>query len=220
MARVQGGSLSCISGKVGDKVYYQLNGKTIVRSLPQKSNVVPSEKQMLYRNKFKTAVLFLKPFAAVLKKYNGFNKKGKTPMQKAISLLLKEDLGFDGTVASIAVDRIIIARGTFTSYKITSVSNSEQGIIELSWLYNDKVVNYWQDDIFLSVIVYCPVDHILVEYECVFCLKEKKGVLQLPVDFITKEVHVWSLWEFKGNNGASKEGNRSTSSYLGVFTLK
>lgn len=219
MARIQGASLECLSGKVGDKVYYQLNGKTIVRSLPKKSNVVPTEKQVLHRNKFKTAVLFFKPFSTVLSRYNTSSRKGRTPMQKAISLLLKEDLGFDGTIGSIAMDRIILAQGTLWSYKITSVANREQGIIELDWRY-DSNTNYRQNEIYLTVFVYCPVDNRLVEYECLFCLKEKKGVLQLPIDFIAKEIHIWSLWELKEANRYKKQESRSTSSYLGTFTLK
>lgn len=41
-----------ISGKVGEVVYYTIHGKNCVRSLPKKSEVPPSEKQVLQRQRF------------------------------------------------------------------------------------------------------------------------------------------------------------------------
>ena len=43
-----------LKGKIGDLVYYQLNGNTCVRSLPASFKDRKSEKQLLHREKFKT----------------------------------------------------------------------------------------------------------------------------------------------------------------------
>ena len=42
-----------LKGRIGDLVYYQLNGKTCVRSLPASFKDRKSEKQILHRKKFK-----------------------------------------------------------------------------------------------------------------------------------------------------------------------
>jgi len=42
-----------IKGRIGDLVYYQLKGKTCVRSLPASFKDRKSEKQLLHRKKFK-----------------------------------------------------------------------------------------------------------------------------------------------------------------------
>jgi hypothetical protein len=52
MAKFSGILRAHISGKVGKVVYFNLRGEDCVRSLPKKSEVAPSEKQILQRQRF------------------------------------------------------------------------------------------------------------------------------------------------------------------------
>lgn len=51
-----------ISGKVGDKVYYQMNGKTVVRNMPAKTKWVFTAKQARVQARFKALILYCQKF--------------------------------------------------------------------------------------------------------------------------------------------------------------
>lgn len=62
MASLQSFLLNGISGKVGDLVYYQMNGKTYVRSAPQPRTVPPTPLQLRQRERFLTIVRYCQKF--------------------------------------------------------------------------------------------------------------------------------------------------------------
>lgn len=51
-----------ISGKMGDKVYYQLNGKTVVRNLPAKTKWTFTAKQTKAQQRFKSIIHYCQKF--------------------------------------------------------------------------------------------------------------------------------------------------------------
>ncbi len=67
MAKLTKNSNNNISGKLGNLVYYQLNGKPCVRSLPSNFKDSNSEKQLFNRNKFKAMGSLFQIFRPVLR---------------------------------------------------------------------------------------------------------------------------------------------------------
>ncbi|HET6557034.1 MAG TPA: hypothetical protein VFG54_06935 [Prolixibacteraceae bacterium] len=51
-----------ISGKIGDKVYYQLNGRTVVRNMPAKTKWTPTAKQAKAQQRFKSIIHYCRKF--------------------------------------------------------------------------------------------------------------------------------------------------------------
>lgn len=51
-----------ISGKIGDKVYYQMNGKTVVRNMPAKTKWVFIAKQARAQARFKAMIHYCQKF--------------------------------------------------------------------------------------------------------------------------------------------------------------
>lgn len=80
------------SGKIGNKVYYQLNGKTFRRKAPGVPyNIVPTEKQAAARQRFTAAHQFALTVIndLVLKAMYEKKAEGKcTAYAKAVSLFL------------------------------------------------------------------------------------------------------------------------------------
>ena len=67
MATFEKGILGGFSGKVGNVVGSRWRGKNVMRSLPQRGNYTPTEKQEEQRLKFKTVIGFLTPLVGILR---------------------------------------------------------------------------------------------------------------------------------------------------------
>jgi len=53
MARLKNSSESILSGKIGNVVYVQMEGKTYARGVPKRAKGAWSQKQQLHRQRFK-----------------------------------------------------------------------------------------------------------------------------------------------------------------------
>ena len=67
MAKLTKNSNNNISGKLGNLVYYQLNGQACVRSLPSNFKDCGSEKQIFNREKFKAIASLYRAFLPALR---------------------------------------------------------------------------------------------------------------------------------------------------------
>jgi hypothetical protein len=89
MATFEKGILGGFSGKVGNVVGARWRGKNIMRSVPQRGNYTPTEKQEEQRLKFKTVIGFLSPVVDVLNLYFGKPQGDKSRSNLATSYHLK-----------------------------------------------------------------------------------------------------------------------------------
>lgn len=62
MAKVTGTTDSHLSGKIGDKVYYQLNGVSFVRKVPTIRKEARTQAQLMNQQRFKAINQFYKQF--------------------------------------------------------------------------------------------------------------------------------------------------------------
>jgi len=79
------------SGKLGNKVYYRLKGKTFVRKAPVSHNVIPTAQQATVRERFMAAHRFAQSVIAdpVLKAYYLKKANGKcNAYSKAVSAFM------------------------------------------------------------------------------------------------------------------------------------
>jgi len=217
MAILRKGLFGFLSGRIGDKVYKQVGKNNIVCSLPKKSDKPASEKQLLQRYRFKQANVFLKPFAEVLNRYNVKDRKGRTPMNKAVSALLLDNIGFDGDFNSVDMNKICLSRGNSKAdFKVDSVSIIDHGGLEISL----DGRNCWLGHLCLSVFIYCKEDHCLINFmHCANLNQQQKVILEIEEQFKGKELHLWALGESANPNVYYKDFEVTTSKYLGVFTI-
>lgn len=67
MAKIKSSIHKEISGRIGDLIFYQRNGKSFIRSMPSTYRDKKSEKQILHRKKFSTLVNLFHKFRTALR---------------------------------------------------------------------------------------------------------------------------------------------------------
>jgi len=133
MASLDSFLLGGISGKVGDKVYYQMNGKTYVRSLPKSRQKPVSPLQKLQQERFLCIVRFCKKFkySVIPLIWNGIEKS-----YSGYSLFMKTNspaFGKDGELMD--PQRIQLSAGKlYHPYGFTARRKvGEPAVVEVSW---------------------------------------------------------------------------------------
>lgn len=165
MARLNHPFLGQISGKLGNLVIYQLNGKTIVREKPQwKKSYQPTALQRLYQQKFKLATATLRPLNKLLNTGYG---EFVTPTRKGYHLALSQTLtsAINETQGSVSVnfESILISSGV-----VSPVLN-----LQTEWIGARQLKLHWESqgnkgnskDSDLSwIVVYNPDQGIAEEF--------------------------------------------------------
>lgn len=136
-----------ISGKLGDKVYYQLNGKTVVRNRPAKRKWIPTPKQAKVQQRLACVVHYCQKFKhSVIPQI--WNKL--TPASSGWSCFLKANSpAFDQDGIPTDVRLLRLSSGKLTlPLDFTARRNAENAtMIEVSWKKNLSIggVLLWDD---------------------------------------------------------------------------
>lgn len=165
MARLNHPFLGQISGKLGNLVIYQLNGKTVVREKPQwKKSYQPTALQRLYQQKFKLATTALRPLNKVLDTgYGEFVSPTRKGFHLALSQTLKSAINEAQGNVSVNYESILISSGF-----VSPVLN-----LQNEWIGARKLRLYWESqgnqgnskDSDLSwIVVYNPDQGIAEEF--------------------------------------------------------
>ncbi|SHO59425.1 DUF6266 family protein [Algoriphagus zhangzhouensis] len=137
MAKLSENSLIQPQGKVGRFTFYKLNGKTIMRSLPDgphKNKTHPSKLQKVYQNRLKEVNAFLRPLKQILDfGYQNFLDQ-KTGVNWAHSPLATKGYNHNAN-PRINPEFLQISKGNLLGPENPSVQISVQGIL-ISWLNN------------------------------------------------------------------------------------
>lgn len=192
MASLQNG-LWLISGKVGDKVYVIKNGKNYVRSLPEKSSKLPTEKQLAWRTSFAMVTQFLIPISSLINEsYRKINPK-KSGLQLSIRQLLKEAL--TGVYPNIEIDpaKVILIRGNLAAPtgNMTYVARTNE--LDFYWPQISKDYQNLSDE--LGILIWCRA---LNEFYSKLNLGVRRDqefcTIPIPLEFKGQEIHVWLFY--------------------------
>lgn len=145
-----------VSGKVGDYIYYQLNGKTVVRRRPRKSSKKPSPRQVYQRKAFAAAQRFLHP----IKEELAFTHTGQTDsLRKGIHLVtgqvLHQAISNRAGLPVLEPLQVLISRGPVEGLLDASLEKIGESQFRLSWNANTWIGTPSEGDR-LYLLVYCP----------------------------------------------------------------
>ncbi len=136
MATLQNGINGGFSGKVGNVVGYQLNGKWIIRSLPKTSrkNKKGTSAQKACRTGFRKMQYFLSPIVNFIR--IGFNMESKKRMMTAHNVaksynMLNAQLP-DGT---IVYEKVCVSYGNLLEVENPEIAVAEDGVVFI-WTNN------------------------------------------------------------------------------------
>ncbi|RAI93829.1 DUF6266 family protein [Algoriphagus yeomjeoni] len=156
MAIINTNILGKISGKLGNTVIYERNGKTIIKSLPAKSSKTPTAKQLYHRAAFKRGQQFLVPIRAELEQ--GFAKRYAGQSQgfsRALSVLLKTGVLNENGVPVLYPEKVKISEGDVLGIDGAEALWVGDNMLEITW-YPNAFMGYGKDADRLFVVAYDP----------------------------------------------------------------
>ncbi|MDP3468287.1 MAG: DUF6266 family protein [Daejeonella sp.] len=208
----QSGILYPISGRIGDKIYCNLNGKTYIRSLAKKSGKAPSEKQLIQRAKFSLVSGFLFPLIRVINEsYRKINPK-KIGMKMVFGPIYSDAIRGEYPDFELDYSRITLIRGNlqrpYCSMNYVAGTNE----LDFSWIVANP--GYEDGGDVLWPLIHCSaLNEFWYELDSGIRRDDEFCTIRIPQLFIGHEIQVWLA--YRSANGKAF----SDSSYIGkVFT--
>ncbi|RXJ50022.1 DUF6266 family protein [Gelidibacter gilvus] len=212
MAVFEKGILGGFSGKVGNVVGARWRGKNIMRSLPQRGNYVPTEEQLIQREKFSAVIKFLTPLKPIVGKYFGQKQGHKSIYNLATSYHLREALVDDGGVYRIDYPKVLISKGELRGLMDPAVAMAAGQVLELAWSDNSGQ-GYAHDNDQLIVVVFSP-DADLYQLSIAIGRRDLAGTsIALPAYMAGLDIQVWATFATANGKVAA------ISMYLGEHTV-
>lgn len=211
MARYKEGMLGRISGKVGTVVGASCRGIPYIRGVSSRKTKA-STAQINQRLKFAMMINWLMPLLRLINE--GFEQLegGKTAMNVAMSIQMRETVVVKDSEFVIDFSRAIFSRGSLVNSFVDKIEGVERVTIGVSWK-NAAPSVYNKDSDQVNFIIYNEQKEQFVTYERVVERGAGYVLLRLPKHFPGDVLHLYM-------NVFSAEGKRaSTSVYLGAREL-
>lgn len=184
------GILGGFSGKVGTVVGFNWRGLDVMRSLPKKSDKLPSEKQLIVQAKFTLTAHFLAPIKPILIAYFGQPSDEKSRYNLAFSYHNKQAI--IGTYPNLEVDftKVIISKGELLNVAQPTVAAQAREELLFTWQDNSGEGEAKVTDTIL-VVVYNPVKRLFSYKEMAASRDARTYTLALPAAWAGDTVHPW-----------------------------
>ena len=212
MATFEKGILGGFSGKVGNVVGSRWRGKNVMRSLPQRGNYTPTEKQEEQRLKFKTVIGFLTPLVGILSRFFGSPQGDKSRANLATSYHLKNAVleTPEGMVMDYA--KVLVSKGELRGIASGTVAAAAGNILNFGWQDNSGQGKATATDT-LMVVVYAPDLNLFFTDTSVATRDAASASVTLPDFMASFEVEVWASFTKPDTNFAAM------STYMGSVTV-
>lgn len=210
MAKLNISVLGIFSGKLGNMVGYNLNGKQIVRSLPRKSAKAPTLKQLEHRMRFSLVAHFLSPLRPIIRTGYGNRKGGIAPLAQSIRCHIRNAI--TGTYPNLGIDysKVVLSTGFLLGCCSFEISSTYPALIDFRWIEMEAMANPSDHAV---LVTYCPAmdrHHFLISTSTRI---DGMAMLKVPSEFSGQTVHCWIA--FMAQNGK----DFSYSNYLGSLTV-
>ena len=137
MANVSNSPLGKISGKLGNLIIYERNGKICVRTRPERISVPASKKQIYNRQALGIASSFLKPLRKEIE--FGFSSvKGENSKRygKAVATVIKKAILSEEGEPRIYPEKVLTSSGDLLEPSDTEAHWEGAGLLRISWRPN------------------------------------------------------------------------------------
>lgn len=210
MAIAKNGIHGEFSGKVGTVIGYEVNGRQIIRGLPNKKSGKPTKRELLNRLKFAVSQQWLKPltdflrigFANYQPTFQGFVAAKSYLLKNAMQITEDNQWFVDPALA-------LISFGSQTlPLTASAVCNGQQEIV---FTWDTKGSFHYGDSAMVLVYDFDPKNKILSESFNTAIAKRSAGTatFKIPPKMIGRGLHVYLAFI------ADDRKNRSNSMYLG-----
>ena len=192
MAIQQNGSW-LISGKIGDKIYVIRDGKNYVRSLPKKSIIPPTDKQIAWRATFTLVTQFLMPLSSLLNEsYRRINRK-KSGLKVTSQQVFTEALR--GVYPNVEIDpsKVSLIRGNLPAPQgnMTYVAGTDE--LDFHWPLFSKAYHNSNDE--LGVLIWCSsLNEFYSELNLGVSRDQEFCTITIPHAFKGSQLHVWLFY--------------------------
>lgn len=166
MAILNHSVLGKISGKLGNLVIYQLNGKTVVREKPRwKKSYQASSLQRLHQKKFRVATDALRPLGKVLDKgYGEWVTSTRKGFHFALSQTLRQAMIEQQEVFMVNFESVLISSGFVAPAKNPNFQVIGDQNLRITWETQGGLDNSKDSDL-SWVVVYYPDLGLLDEFD-------------------------------------------------------
>ncbi|MGL2964428.1 DUF6266 family protein [Flavobacterium sp. RSB2_4_14] len=206
------GILGPFSGKVGTVVGANWRGKFIMRSLPVKTDRLPTNTQLLQREKFTLVSEFLTPMSPVITRYYGLNTGDKTRMNQAMSYHLKEAVTYVDPDFIIDFNKVQISKGDLIGVQNPTVAAVGSDSVKYNWLNNSGQGAAKATDQ-LVVVLYAPLSGLYYYLLTAAARVDESVTVVLPTFFNGLEVQSWITF------ASEDEKSYATSIYMGSVVV-
>ena len=215
MATLPKSNIILPKGKIGNLVFYELNGKTVVRSRPSqnhKNKHNPSPLQLLQREKLKTINAFLKPIKLALDfGYQEFLTQSKKGIHWAFADINTK--GYNHTrEQKIDPSYLRVSKGNLLGPDKPNLAKDGHAIV-INWTDNSlEGKSQPTDETF--ILCYCPEQEKYIWPELKFRRSSAQAILELRPDQTALTWHVYLA--FSQVNIKTRKYILSDSVYLGM----
>ncbi|MEJ2883215.1 DUF6266 family protein [Pedobacter sp. GR22-6] len=188
-------------GRIGNRVYYRLNGKTVVRSVGR-TEKAPSLKQLTCRQRLKVLNTFFKPIKAFLNVGFALQQKGTSKSAYSEAMGHNLERATTGEYPDVVLNyaNVRVSRGKLLPPLDSSVAQEAAGL-RFSW--SQLEVDYQNRYDAAMVLIYFP------ENGAALCLlnaaQRQTGEVFVPLDAaqLLMEKQIYLAFAAEGRNGLS-----------------
>ncbi|WP_316793026.1 DUF6266 family protein [Pedobacter frigoris] len=212
MARYNNGINGPVSGKVGSVIASSWRGINYLKSVQDGKKKQSSPAQIHQQRIFALVSGWLRPLKALIAIGYQVVKEKKTPMNAAISFVMKHAVSGSGDDMVIDFANVVFSRGELLISVIKEIVSLVDAVLYIKW---EDVLGsaYCKDDDQANFVVYNPDKEKFVMFENVAVRSAKEVNLQLPANFLGDTLHCYMHY-------VNAQGNMlSTGQYLGQIVV-
>ncbi|MDR2224102.1 MAG: DUF6266 family protein [Flavobacteriaceae bacterium] len=216
MAEIKDGILGGLNGKVGPVIGVTWRGRYFLRSLPNKSKKAASDKQLIQRNKMRLVSPFTSKIKDFVNKHYPKKQEGNRILngqEQLTSLLLKEGIETIEGEPHLAIAKVLLSLGVLPPVAIKKINFLKDNRIKILW--ENTLINVLiKPNDKLTVVTYNDAINTFYIASHIATRQEKYAHFTLPEQWVSGNVHLWSVWQSDDNSICS------TSIYHNPLTLE
>ncbi|QNK77791.1 hypothetical protein H7F37_01485 [Winogradskyella sp. PAMC22761] len=183
-----------------------------MRSLPQRGNYTPTERQEEQRQKFKTVIRFLSPISGILELYFGSPQGDKSRNNLATSYHLKNAVVSTAQGMEMDYAKVLISKGDLRGVDTGTIATGAGQTLDFGWQDNSGQGKATATDA-LMVVVYAPDLNLFYTNLEVATRDATTATVNLPDFMAGFDVEVWLSFNKSQTNFAA------ISTYMGTVTV-